>query len=77
MAKKSTFHVKINGGPEQVIKTRTGIYQLAAAAALAMLDYEESEEDDEIEIWAPSVMPEYGPYFYIWNGHQMLTAFKR
>lgn len=46
--KESIFHVCINGGPEQIFKTKTGLYGLAAASAVAQLDYEELPKEDEI-----------------------------
>lgn len=33
------FHVEINGGPTQPLEVKTGLYELAAMAALALLDY--------------------------------------
>ena len=73
----TTFHVKINDGPEQVIRTRTGVYQLAALAALSMLEYDEADDGDIVEIWCPNLVPEYGPYFYGYDGHQIYTVVKR
>ena len=63
------FFVKINGGPVQTINTKTGIYQLAAATALAMLDYTHSKDRlDIVEIWVDELLPEYGPYKYAYDG---------
>lgn len=73
----STFHVKINNGPEQVITQRSGIYWLAVAHALATLEYEESTGADEgaevVKIWVPRLVPEYGPYFYVYDGHSIYS----
>lgn len=44
----STFHVQLNGGPVHVITTKTGQYNLAAVAAVAMFDYERLEGDDKV-----------------------------
>jgi hypothetical protein len=74
----NTFHVKINGGPEQQVAVRTGEYGLAAVAALAMLEYPESKKGfDEVEIWAPDLIPEYGPYHYSWDGYTLGVLVKR
>lgn len=67
------FRVRINGGDEQSITTRSGVYRDVAAASLAMLDVPEKPADMStdkpgdtvIEIWYPPVFPEYGPYYYI------------
>ena len=67
----TTFHVQINGGPEQTIKVRTGKYKLAAMASLSLLDYEEHSDYDVVKIWVPELMPEYGPYFYAYDGHSI------
>lgn len=68
----STFHIKINGGKEQVITTKTGMYHLAAAVALAQLEFDESgSEDILIEIWSPTLIPEYGPYFYRYDHYNL------
>lgn len=65
------FHVEINGGSEQVITTKTSEYALAALASLAQLDYKKHTDYDVVKIWVPKLVPEYGPYFYAWDGHQM------
>ena len=56
-----TFHVRINGGPEQTLRVRTGIYVHAVAALPALLGI---DIPADVEIWVPHLMPEYGPYFY-------------
>jgi hypothetical protein len=68
---KTTFHVQINGGKEQTIETRTSLYELAALAALAMCEYEHNSEYDVVKIWIPKLLPEYGPYFYAYDGHNV------
>jgi hypothetical protein len=68
----TTFHVKINNGQEQTIETKSGVYKLAVATALAQLDYEHNEDGNNIvEIWVPHLLPDYGPYFYLHDGHQI------
>lgn len=57
----STFHIRVDGGPEQTITVKTGIYRDAVAAVPALLGL---ELPIEVEIWAPHLLPEYGPYFY-------------
>ncbi|MCS4088542.1 hypothetical protein [Rhizobium sp. BK176] len=51
-----TFAVKINGGPEQQLTCRSSYYQEAAVAAIAMLDFERKEDENDVqfvEIWLP------------------------
>jgi len=68
MAKKSIFHIGINKGPTQTIKTRSGLYVLAAGAALAQLEYTPTEDGaDVVKIWVPELLPDYGPYFYAFH----------
>lgn len=55
------FHLRVNGGKVRKLKTASGVYQNVALAAVAMFDL---EIPSDIEIWAPSVTPEYGPYHY-------------
>lgn len=78
---KTVFHVEINRGPEQTIKCRTGVYQLAAMAALAQLKYKRDEKCDIVKIWLPDLIARvpdpdmhvqsYGPYFYGYDGHNV------
>lgn len=72
----SIFHVEINGGPEQTIETRSGQYVLAAMAALAQLEYKEERPDGKpgafIKIWVPNLVPQYGPYYYEWDGYHCI-----
>jgi hypothetical protein len=64
MSKPTTWHVQINGGPEQTFVTKTGIYQLAVVTAIAVCDYEPHDDYDVVKIWVPELLPDYGPYFY-------------
>lgn len=64
------FFVEINRGPTQVLTTKTGLYELAAAAALAMLDYQPTNDIEVVKIWNPELLPDYGPYFYYWKMSQ-------
>lgn len=69
---RTTFHLKINGGPEQTITTKSGVYRLAVATAMANLDYTPNKDgQDIVEIWVPHLLPDYGPYFYAYDGHQI------
>lgn len=53
MSKDETFAVRINGGQEQHIIVGTGLYELAAMAAPALLmDEINGREPIMIEIWA-------------------------
>lgn len=67
------FRVRINGGTEQKLKVSTGSYYLAAAAALATLEYKEADGDDIIEIWCRSLLPHYGPYFFAYDGRHIVS----
>lgn len=58
------FSVQINGGKIHEIETRTGIYQQAALASLAMVPYRKRKDIQIIKIWAPNLLPDYGPYTY-------------
>lgn len=72
MSKQTQFQVRINGGPEQTFHARTGVYTLAALAALAMLEYERHPEYDVVKIWVPSLVEAgYGPYFVAFDGHKV------
>lgn len=64
------FHVEINRGQTQVLEAKTSLYDLAAAAALAMLDYEPTNDIEVVKIWVPHLLPDYGPYFYYWKASQ-------
>ncbi|QCL83327.1 hypothetical protein CFBP5875_01295 [Agrobacterium pusense] len=56
----STFSVRINQGPEQSLTTRTGVCQLAAIAAVAMLEFEhEADNVAVVEIWT-----DYSRFFF-------------
>ena len=65
----TTWKVQINGGDVQDLETKTTQYGLAAFAALALLDYEQHPEYDVVKIWVPHLLPDYGPYFYAFDGH--------
>ena len=74
MTDATTFHVQINGGPEQTLVVKTGVYALAAFAALALLDYEPATDYDVVKIWIPHLTAGgYGPYFIAWDGHTRLV----
>lgn len=61
----SNFSVRINQGPEQVVITRTGKYDLAAAVAVGLLEYDEEKDGVAVvEIWVESLLPTYAPSFY-------------
>jgi hypothetical protein len=56
----STFSIRINEGPEQSLTTATGVYQLAAIAALAMFKFEpEADGVTVVEIWT-----EFSRFFF-------------
>jgi hypothetical protein len=80
---KVKFCVQINKGPTQEIVTRSGLYILAAAAALDQLEYDEypeAEGADIVKIWYPPVVDEYPPIFYAFHEGRifhLVPAFNR
>lgn len=72
--KRYTFHVEINGGPEQKIEVVTSEYGLAAITSLGMLGYERADHYQVVKIWMPDLLVDgYGPYFYAWDGFKCGT----
>lgn len=61
MSKKTKFHFRINGGPEQTIKIKSGVYINAVAAIPAFFDV---DFPFDVEIWVPDLLPDYGPYLH-------------
>lgn len=61
MTDTSTFHIRVDGGPEQTITVKSSIYRNAVAALPALLGL---DLPITVEIWVPSLLPHYGPYFY-------------
>jgi len=62
MNEPTEFHIKIDGGPEQTIKSQTGIYVWAVAALPALLG---TDTPADVEIWVPKLVDAgYGPYNY-------------
>jgi hypothetical protein len=56
------FSIRVNDGPEQTLSVKTGIYQHAAAAAVAILDL---DLPAKIDIWVPALLPQYGPLTFL------------
>lgn len=68
--KNQTFHVRINEGPELQISTRTTTYIHAAMVAYAELDVPGEQRDKtHIEIWVPSLLPDYWPQLAALDGY--------
>ena len=66
------FHVKLNEGPVCILTSYSGRYDIAAAAALSLLNTDGGEDPlggdgVHIEIWCPRILPDYGPYHYLAN----------
>lgn len=59
-----TFLIRVNGGPEQQLTAKTGIYRNAVAAVPALVDVSEEPWPLWVEIWCPRLLPDYGPYIY-------------
>lgn len=69
----SEFRYTFDGGEEKDLRFHCGEYRLAALAAfgreaverLPIIGLGASPYTGHVlKIWSPSVMPEYGPYFY-------------
>jgi hypothetical protein len=58
----TTFHFRVNDGEEQTIHAKTGVYLSVVAAIPAMFGIDQYPV--KITIWAPSLLPDYGPYHY-------------
>jgi hypothetical protein len=56
------FHIRVDGGPEQTITVKTGVYRDAVAAIPALLNL---DLPITVEIWVPHLLPEYGPSHYL------------
>lgn len=69
--KPVTWKVQINGEQVQEFTTRTSLYKVAAMAALAQLEYTPQDDYDVVKIWVESLLPDYGPYFYAFDGYQI------
>lgn len=60
-----TFHYRLNGGLEQFVSIHSGLYKEGARAAIDRVVLEELRKGVvEVEIWSPTLVSEYGPYFY-------------
>jgi hypothetical protein len=59
--KDQVFNFRIDDGPVQSITVKTGIYRDAAAAIPAVIGL---SLPIIVEIWAPELVPEYGPYHF-------------
>jgi hypothetical protein len=57
----TTFHIRVNDGPKQIITVQTSIYLIAVAAVPALFGL---SLPVNIEIWVPGLMPDYGPHHY-------------
>lgn len=63
MVESSTFSVIVNGSKPFKITINSGLYWLAAFAALAQ--HGNIEAKNWIEIWVDDLLPDYGPYNYM------------
>jgi len=63
---QNAFHVRIDGGLEQTVIVRTGVYMHAAVAACVILGAIPcGQQRIHVEIWLPGLLLEYGPYHYL------------
>jgi hypothetical protein len=58
----TSFHVRVDDGPEQTITVATSVYMVAALAVPALLA--DVDTPCIVEIWVPDLLPDYGPYLY-------------
>lgn len=57
-----TFHLSVDGGPEQLFEARTGIYSHAVMEAFGKLGL---PYPCDVKIWVPRLVEAgYGPYHY-------------
>lgn len=56
-----SFMIKVNGGAAVEFIASTGVYVHAVMQAFGKLDM---PYPCDVEIWMPSLLPDYGPYFY-------------
>lgn len=59
--KLTTFMIKVNGQKPVKYATKTTVYNQVVLEAYGRL---KMPFPCEVEIWAPHLLPEYGPYFY-------------
>lgn len=57
-----TFHVRVNGGREQTVTVKSGVYIYAAAAIPALLD---ADLPLDVEMWVPGLLSAERPFHYI------------
>lgn len=68
---KYSFFVEIDGGVTQTIEVTTGVYRLAAIAALAILGCETKKELNVVKIWTRN-SPSLGePYYFTWSAGEI------
>ncbi len=83
MTEKTNWKIQINDGEIHDFETKTGIYKLAAVAALSFFEYPETKIEvenrkiDIVKIWVEELIPEYGPYFYGFDGSILYQAIYR
>ena len=83
MSEKEKWKVQINDGDIQDFETVTTQYHLAAVSALAQLEYPESnlvvnnKVMNIVKIWVERLLPDYGPYFYAFDGDVVYSAHKK
>lgn len=79
MGEISKFHIRVNGGNEQIVEAKTGVYASVSAAVPALLGIEQDQYPLRIEIWVPELLPDYGPYMHYIHeaGGEVGSIFKR
>lgn len=65
-ADDKAFKVRIDGGEVIDVVIPSGLYVRAVMVAIGLLPTE--VEPEVIEVWCEDLVPEYGPYFYIYDG---------
>lgn len=80
---KTNWKVQVNDGNVQDFETETSLYGLAALAALAQLKYDKStlllndKSVDIVKIWSETLISDYGPYEYGFDGQTLYNVVKR
>lgn len=62
MSEPVDFCIKVNGGDETHFRSRHSEYRLAVMEAFGALGM---PYPCSVEIWAPHLLPDYGPYHYV------------
>lgn len=71
LVEKNHFFVQIDGGTTHTIEVATGVYQLAAIAALAIIGCETKNVMNVVKIWTKNSSSQGEPYFFTWSSGEI------